>query len=372
MQMRSLRGKNLVAGCYDPIAEVLAVRFAKSGEYQYTGVPENIWVSLQRVPYPDKYFTQTVKGKFTSRKIEVEDESWIRERGEGTDGSARTSGTSEDAAGRVRNGSADGADKQPYDAIEDDRNRLYLRTSVSVGRCDAQGAGGRVVEVYLPQDGVEFHEDGHYYTLNGERIPFSLTGAIKLAGFSRQPQSAQEAEAWAKKAVLGTKVHQYSDWLDRGEIELDDLKAYPEYFNRVLGWQQFRQDFKFDPDLTLCEVPIAVKVNGMLYATKCDAFGVMGDEENLVMAVIDKKCSVNIEPHYALQTMGEALCFKGRAEALGMPLKRYIVQLLPEPNGGGKCYRAIEHTDRNDERIFVGACLANVYKRLEYGTLKVG
>ena len=228
------------------------------------------------------------------------------------------------------------------------------------------------MEVYLPQDGVEFHEDGHYYTLRGERIPFSLTGAIKLAGFSRQPQSAQEAEAWAKKAVLGTKVHEYTLWLDQGEIELDDLKAYPEYFNRVLGWQQFRQDFKFDPDLTLCEVPIAVRVNGMLYATKVDAFGVMGDEENLVMAVIDKKCSVNIEPHYALQTMGEALCFKGRAEALGMPLKRYIVQLLPEPNASGKCYKAVEHTDRNDERIFVGACLANVYKRLEYGTLKVG
>ena len=244
------------------------------------------------------------------------------------------------------------------------------------------------MEVYLPQDGVEFHEDGHYYTLRGERIPFSLTGAIKLAGFSDTPPEEPDRGKWSEpmrvkwptkvvenfraKADLGTAVHRYTLWDDADDLEISDLDKYPEYQNRVLGWRQFRQDFKFDPDLTLCEVPIAVRVNGMLYATKVDAFGVMGDEENLVMAVIDKKCSVNIEPHYALQTMGEALCFKGRAEALGMPLKRYIVQLLPEPNGGGKCYRAIEHTDRNDERIFVGACLANVYKRLEYGTLKVG
>ncbi len=228
------------------------------------------------------------------------------------------------------------------------------------------------MEVYFPSDGMAFHEDGHYYTLNDQRIPFSLTQVIKLAGMARQPQSAQEAEAWAKKAILGSKVHEYTHWLSQGEIELDDLKAYPDYFNRVLGWQQFCDDFKFMPDLTMCEVPIAVKVNGMMYGTKVDAYGCIGDENNLAMAVVEKKCSVNIEPHYSLQTAGEALCFKAHAEALQLPLKRYLVQLLPEPNGSGKCYRALEHTDRNDERIFVGACLANVYKRLEYGTLKAG
>ena len=109
----------------------------------------------------------------------------------------------------------------------------------------------------------------------------------------------------------------------------------------------------------------------MLYATKVDAYGVIGDVDNLAMAVVEKKCSVNIEKHYALQTAGEAMAFKQQAEAVNMPLKRYLVQLLDQPNGSGRCYKAVEHTDRNDEKVFVGAGLMNVYTRLNYGTLEV-
>lgn len=235
------------------------------------------------------------------------------------------------------------------------------------------------MEVYLPSDGMKFIDkdpktggDAHYYELNGERVPFSLTQILELSGLSRQPGSDIEREAWAKKAVLGTKVHAYTLYLDQDEIDLEDLAKYPAYHNRVLGWKQFREDFKFMPDLTLCEVPIGIRVNGMLFATKVDAYGAMGDEDGLVMAVVEKKCSANIEPHYALQTAGEALAFKNHAEALQMPLKRYVVQLLEEKNGAGKYYKAVEHDNRNDEKIFIGAALMNVYQRLNYGTLKVG
>lgn len=70
MQMRSIRGKNIVRAGYEPVDGILAVQFAKSGTYRFKGVPENIWVSIQRHPFPDKYFSQVVKGKYPVEKPE--------------------------------------------------------------------------------------------------------------------------------------------------------------------------------------------------------------------------------------------------------------------------------------------------------------
>ena len=225
------------------------------------------------------------------------------------------------------------------------------------------------MEVYFPQDGVTFTEEGHYYELKGQRVPFSLTQAIKLAGFCRKPQSEAEAEAWAAKAKLGTKVHEYTYWLDQGEIELDDLKEYPDYYNRVLGWQQFREDFKFTPDLTMCEVPIAVKVNGCLFAMKLDAYGCIGDGDSICMAVVEKKTTANKEPSHAIQTAAQALAFKSHTESLNLPLKRMAVYLLEEPNSAGRCYTVEPHENRTDEKVFV-ALLATLQWRLNNGLLK--
>lgn len=61
MQMQSIRGKNIVSAGYDPVDGILAVQFSKSGTYRFKGVPEKIWVSIQRHPFPDKYFSQVVK-----------------------------------------------------------------------------------------------------------------------------------------------------------------------------------------------------------------------------------------------------------------------------------------------------------------------
>lgn len=234
------------------------------------------------------------------------------------------------------------------------------------------------MDIYFPADGMQFHSEdakgnpAHYYSLNGVRIPFSLTQIIELAGLSRQPGSAQESEAWVEKAKLGTKVHEYTLWADQGELELDDLKNYPAYYNRVLGWKQFREDFKFEPDMLRCEVPVGVRVNGMLYGMMVDAFGHMGEVNapDQCLAVVEKKTTCNIESSVALQTAGQALAFKGVSETSGLPLKRYVVQLLAEPNGSGRCYKAQEFTDRNDEKLFVGAGLMNCYYRLNTGLLK--
>jgi hypothetical protein len=233
------------------------------------------------------------------------------------------------------------------------------------------------METYFESDGMKFHSQdangnpAHFYTLKDQRIPFSLTQILELSGLARQPGSAQEAAAWAEKAKFGTKVHEYSHWLDQGEMELDDLKNYAAYFNSVLGWKQFRDDMQFSPDLTNCEVPIGVRVNGSLFAMKLDRYGVMGEGDELSMVVVEIKTTASKEPHHAIQTAAQALAFKAHAESLQMPLKRMAVYLLPAPNGGGKCYRVEMHEDRTDEKIFVAA-LATVQWRLNAGLLKAG
>lgn len=318
MEMRSLRGKNIVAAGYDAVAGVLAVRFNKSGEYSYAGVPEDKFVKLCRSPYPDRQYSLTIKGQYP-----------VIEKPEA---------------------------RKPEPPVQ----QLTLEAPRKASN----------MEVFFPADGVTFTEEGHYYTLKGQRVPFSLTQILELSGISRQPTAQSEIAARPAAAKRGTKVHEYTLWLDQGELDLDDLKPYPEYYNRVIGWQQFCEDFHFMPDLTFCEVSIAVKVNGMLYGMKLDAYGVIGEGENIAMAVVEKKCTADAEDSHAIQTAGQAIAFKTHAESLQLPLKRFVVYLFDKENSAKRFYRCVEHTDRTDEKVFVGAGLTNCYWRQQHGLLK--
>jgi hypothetical protein len=386
MQMRSLRGTNLVACGYDAVTGTLRTRFNKSGEYDYSGVPEEKFVSLCRVPFPDSYYHKAIKGKFPCVKVEDLQEEpnghFIgnvqntagRDSDDGDD-SAREKGPGERRCVQVDSGrfnGRSGIDGERYGAGGKGIAGNHASdgsSGIPVGGLDAQSAGGRLMEIYYAPD-VTFQEDGHAYFLKGQRIPFSLTQILDLSGISRKPTEPSEIAAWPAAARRGTKVHEYTLWLDQGELDLEDLKPYPEYYNRVIGWQQFREDFRFDPDLTMCEVPIAVRVNGMLYAMKLDAYGVIGEGDNLAMAVVEKKCTANEEDSHAIQTAGQAIAFKDHAESLQMPLKRYVVYLFDKLNAANRYYRAVEHTDRSDEKVFAGAGLTNVYWRSQHGLLK--
>jgi len=360
MQMRSIRGKNLVGAGYDAVTGTLRVAFGKSGEYDYSGVPEEKFISLCQVPYPDNYYSKAIKGKFTCVKVvDPPEEPNVQEvipnvaQGPHRDEGVRLPDAPSSIVVRQSNGGG------------------VVRHGLSVGRCDAQSTGGRLMEVfYGEKDGVTFTEEGHAYFLKGARVPFSLTQILELSGISRQPTSAKEMAARPAAAKRGTKVHEYTLWLDQGELDLDDLKPYPEYLNRVIGWQQFREDFKFMPDLTMCEVPIAVRVNGMLYAMKLDAYGAIGEGEQTALAVVEKKCTAEEEDSHAIQTAGQAIAFESHAASVQMPLKRLVVYLFDKLNAANRYYRVVEHSDRNDQKIFVGAALANVYWRSQKGLLK--
>lgn len=208
------------------------------------------------------------------------------------------------------------------------------------------------MEVFLENDGLVFEEIDpitdepcHRYKLNGERI-ISLTQIIDAAGlinFDGVPIETLKA-----KAQFGSVVHDLCLWADKGELDLEDLDPFPIHRPRVLGWLDFVKDYDFEPDLTWCERPMAIKVNGCRYAMKLDRFGMT----NQGYAVVEIKTSCDLPPAYNIQTAAQVIPFRNELRPV---VKRLIVQLLEKPNAAGKFYFAKECEDRMDEKVFLSA-----------------
>jgi hypothetical protein len=58
IRMYGVTDKNMMACGWQDGMLVIAFRH---GRYQYANVPENIFVTLRKVPYPNNYFTKAVK-----------------------------------------------------------------------------------------------------------------------------------------------------------------------------------------------------------------------------------------------------------------------------------------------------------------------
>jgi len=217
------------------------------------------------------------------------------------------------------------------------------------------------MEFFRTDDGLTFEAENHIYRLKGERL-ISLTQILDAAGLV--DYSHVDPTVLKYKAEFGTKVHEYCLWLDQNEIDMEELKPWPKFWNRVEGWRQFREDFHFAPDMNWCEVPVGMKVNGMLYAMTVDRFGVLGDVAEIQsgkssFAVIEIKTCAEKEPSHRIQTAGQAIPFKGDGS---VPVKRMAVYLLDKPNAAGKFYSVEEHADRNDEKIFLAALMLSQFR----------
>ena len=332
---RIAKGKNIYRAGYDPVDGILAVQFVKSGTYRFKGVPEAKWISLQRVPYPDRYFTQAIKGQYSVEKPEKVTDGRL-ERTPAKRESDSLLQFAQDRATETR-------DKVP--ACSTDHGNMPIR------RSDFRTQERRLtVEFYRAQDGLEFSEEGHVYKLKGQRV-ISLTQILAESGLV--DYSGIDPTVLANKAKFGTKVHEYCLWLDRDDLDMDDLKPYPNYWNRVEGWRQFVEDFKFKVDIQAAEQPCAVKVNGMLYAMTVDRLGMMEDKP----AIVEIKTCADREFAHQIQTAAQAIPMNEFFKDKGGPCKRYAVYLLDKPNGSGRYYRIEAHEDRMDERIFMAALM---------------
>lgn len=58
----------LLAVGYEPVDRILRCRFQKA-EYDYRGVPEDLYLKLRRVPFAYRQFRSTIKDKFSAKKV---------------------------------------------------------------------------------------------------------------------------------------------------------------------------------------------------------------------------------------------------------------------------------------------------------------
>ena len=66
--MFGVSGHNVIAAGYDAVRGILRIRFPKA-TWDYRGVPEEKFVSLKKTPFADRYFTTSIKGKFTGVRV---------------------------------------------------------------------------------------------------------------------------------------------------------------------------------------------------------------------------------------------------------------------------------------------------------------
>jgi hypothetical protein len=343
MEMKRLgfHEKNIIACGYDPVDGILAVQF-KSGVYKYSGVPEVKYVNLCKVPYPDGYYTKQIKGIYP---VISRPEKKVKD-GE--------SSNVQNAPRRVCDGNAVGANcyQASNTSEQPGHSKECGRSVLQDGRRDVSSTGSRpVMELFRAQEGLTFVEEGHRYELQGKRL-ISLTQILDAAGLIYYPPEAETAVK--AKAPFGQKVHQYCLWLDQNELDMDDLNPYPNYFNRVEGWRQFCEDFNFVCEMQWCEVPCAVKVNGITFAMTIDRFGFTGPAADTVPTVVEIKTCCDREYSHQIQTAAQTIPFRGDGS---VPVKRYAVYLLDKPNGSGRNYFCQEHTERTDEKVFLAALM---------------
>jgi hypothetical protein len=218
------------------------------------------------------------------------------------------------------------------------------------------------IEVLTSADGVNLVDtpDSHVYTIDGKRIP-GCTTIIANAGYC--DYSMVPEQVMKHKSAFGTLLHDYCLWWDQKDLELEEMKKWPAYYSRILGWTQFVEDFELE--FSLMEQPLAIKVNGMVFGVKPDRLGIgkFGDQRKI--CTIEIKSTHSIERAAELQTAGQALALKDED-----PLPaRVICQLLETPNQAGKNYNYKRCADNLDERIFL-SCLAIETDKRNHGILK--
>jgi hypothetical protein len=210
--------------------------------------------------------------------------------------------------------------------------------------------------VFRPPDVVLDDADGrHEYTLDGRPL-LGLTRMLESAGL--YDLSFVEERTLREAALFGDDIHKYTQWWDEEDFDLAPLEAFPLHLSCVQGWIDFRNDYDFVP--TLIEQPLAITIDGMTFGCKpdCFGFGNFGQRNEKRFAVVEKKTTARFEPHFDIQTAGQAY-----AEKNNHPLpSRIIVRLLKEPNSAGRRYVLKECTNRNDDAVFRSVLAVEMWK----------
>lgn len=199
-------------------------------------------------------------------------------------------------------------------------------------------------------EGLVFHPEGHRYTLDGAHVP-GVTSALKVV--SQADYFGVDPEVLARKAALGTAVHQVIELDCQDDLDVDSLDdVLLPYFR---AWRSFLTASGFHVELS--EGKVASR--RYRYAGQLDLFGRL----NGIRSTIDAKCVVRVMPSTGPQTAAytEALR-ESRPDLLppGAPCRRYALQLRPFDSDGrpmAQPWKLHPFTqDAADLRLFL-ACL---------------
>ena len=74
MEMKKVKSSNISAIGYDIESKKLRVRFSNGSEYDYEEVSQETFVAFISASSTGRYYHQNIKNKFTSAKIEGNDD----------------------------------------------------------------------------------------------------------------------------------------------------------------------------------------------------------------------------------------------------------------------------------------------------------
>jgi hypothetical protein len=114
------------------------------------------------------------------------------------------------------------------------------------------------------------------------------------ADYSRVP-----AEVLEHKRVLGQYVHQVTQYLDDGCLDLASVDPKLEPY--LAAYERFRRESGFQPQLI--EHRVVGSIGGMLCGGTVDRVGTMNGQ----LWIIDLKCVDRLYPGFAVQTAGYEL-----------------------------------------------------------------
>lgn len=69
MRAKRLNSSLIERIVFDDEAETLRIRFRRSGEYLYSGVPRTIYDALARAASAGTFFNEAIKGRFACRPM---------------------------------------------------------------------------------------------------------------------------------------------------------------------------------------------------------------------------------------------------------------------------------------------------------------
>jgi hypothetical protein len=165
-----------------------------------------------------------------------------------------------------------------------------------------------------------FDADRHLYLVQGRPVP-SVTQVLHAAGLGAD-YSLVPTEVLERKHMIGSFVHQATQYLDEGSLDLASVD--PELEPYLAAYQRFLRESGFQPQLI--EHRVVGSIGGMLCGGTVDRVGAMNGQ----LWIIDLKCVDRLYPGFAVQTAGYELLLP---KPIVPPFKYTRAVLQLRPNG---------------------------------------